>query len=216
LIESKTHQAYRKTKHLILNHRLTPGQKLIYRDLEETIHLSKTPIINALIMLEKEGLVVSKRNRGFYIRDVNATEVKQIFDLREKFEEIALDLAIDNYKNEDLRTLKQKLDAYVKYESTLYDQRRVLLDTDFHMQVARMGKNEFFINMIQQFYENIYFKVRVETLSPFIGQFKKDHRALFEAIKNRQRKESKQILIRHTRPVSAYLMKVIRDDGQNR
>ncbi len=67
-LDSKNHEAYKAIKDLIFNGQLFPGQRIIYRDLEEKLKMSKTPIINALMMLERDDLVVSKKNRGFCIQ----------------------------------------------------------------------------------------------------------------------------------------------------
>lgn len=69
---NKNIEAYQSIKQLIVNQRLSPGQKLIYRDLEEILGMSKTLIINGLMRLEQEGFVVSKKNRGFFMKEVSA------------------------------------------------------------------------------------------------------------------------------------------------
>jgi DNA-binding GntR family transcriptional regulator len=135
---SKKYEAYEKVKSLILNHQLSPGQKLIYRDLEEKIGMTKTPIINGLIMLEKEGFVVAKKNRGFYCSEINSGEAKQIFDLREKLENLAIEYAVGNYIKEDLEILKRKLKEYDAYPSLIYDNKRLFLDTG-HLR-SKWGK----------------------------------------------------------------------------
>ena len=60
---SKNFKAYNAIKELVAVHKLSPGQKLIYRDLEEALGMSKTPIINGLMRLEQEGLVQIKLNK---------------------------------------------------------------------------------------------------------------------------------------------------------
>ena len=106
---SKNLEAYNAIKELVAGHKLSPGQKLIYRDLEEELGMSKTPIINGLVRLEQEGFVVSKKNRGFFIKKFSAEEAKQIYDLREKLEDISIDYAIKNHNSKDLKILEEKL-----------------------------------------------------------------------------------------------------------
>lgn len=204
---SKHQVAYKHLKGLILNHLISPGQKLIYRDLEEKIGMSKTPIINALIMLEKEGLVAAEQNRGFHVCEVNADEAKEIFDLRVKLEQIAIEYAIRKCNEKDLKLLWRKLNESMEYTPPIYDMKRLTLDTEFHLQIARMGQNRFFLDLIKQFYENIYFRVRVEFLSPCIEKFKREHYLLFDAIKRRSIREAKVIVKHHTQFAGAYLVK---------
>ena len=90
---TRTDEAYQAIKELFYHQQLFPGQKIIYRDLEEKLGMSKTPIINGLIKLEQEGLVVSQKNRGFYIKDVSLEDVEWVYDLKQKLEEISVDYA---------------------------------------------------------------------------------------------------------------------------
>ncbi|MDX1738315.1 MAG: GntR family transcriptional regulator [Alphaproteobacteria bacterium] len=203
---SKNLKAYNAIKELVAGRKLSPGQKLIYRDLEEALGMSKTPIINGLMRLEQEGLVVSKRNRGFFMREVSASEAEQIYDLREKLEEISISYAIRNHDRDDLNILKEKLNHYNNYSAHTYDRKRLELDTEFHMQITKMGKNEFFTSMIKQFYENIYFTLNVVYLSSYIDSFKKEHELVFNAIRKRNLKEAKKVLRIHTRAARKLLV----------
>ena len=203
---SKNLKAYNAIKELVAGHKLSPGQKLIYRDLEEALGMSKTPIINGLMKLEQEGLVVSKRNRGFFMRKVSADEAEQIYDLREKLEEISIGYAIKNYDSDNLNILEQKLNLYKNYSAPIYDRKRLELDTEFHMQIAKMGKNDFFTSMIKQFYENIYFSLNVVYLTSYIDNFKEEHELVFDAIKERNLTEAKRVLRLHTRAARKLLV----------
>jgi DNA-binding GntR family transcriptional regulator len=207
--KAKNYEAYQAIKHLILSNQLFPGQKIIYRDLEEKLRMSKTPIINALVMLEKDNLVVSKKNRGFYIRGLNPKEAEQIYALRESLEELALGCAIRNHTRKDIEILREKLDAYNEYVSEIYDQKRLALDTAFHLQIAVMGKNPFLVNIMEQFYENIYFVLRVIFLSPFLERFKKDHELLFQAIEARDIEQAKKVLKLHMESCRDLIVKLM-------
>ncbi len=55
-------QAYEQIKGMLFAHALSPGQKIVCRDLEEKLGFSRTPIINSLMRLEAEGYVIHKPN----------------------------------------------------------------------------------------------------------------------------------------------------------
>jgi DNA-binding GntR family transcriptional regulator len=210
-LNSKNIVAYKALKDLIFSGVLSPGQKIIYRDLEERLNMSKTPIINALMMLERDNLVVSERNRGFYIRIIKRKEAEQIYELRQTLEDIAIEGAIKHHDQNDMKELKKKLDAYELYQSDVYDQKRWALDSAFHLQIASMGKNPFFAKMIEQFYENIYFMLQTVVLNPIVDCFKKDHKLIYEAINNHRLEEAKKIARDHTNMAIELLVKVIRN-----
>jgi DNA-binding GntR family transcriptional regulator len=194
---SKDAQVYHLIKEALLDRKLSPGQKIIYRDFEEMFEMSKTPIINALVRLEHEGLVVSHRNRGFYVRDLKAKEIVQMYDLRVRLEEIAIDYGIDNGQEKDLIHLKKALDDYLAYPSDFYDAQRFKLDTVFHLGIAQMGENSFLISMLGQFYQSVWIGLNIVLLSPLIPSFRQDHEMLYQAIERRDRIEAKRIMKLH-------------------
>lgn len=196
---SKSLEAYGRLKERIRSFRLIPGQKLIYRDLEEDLGMSRTPVINGLIMLEKDGLVVNKMNRGFYVRDMSVKEAEDIYDIREVMEVTAVGFAIRRYEPEDLEALRRHIAAYSARTDDVYDKERYELDTNIHVQIASMGKNAYFVSMLKKFYESIYFNMNVAALRPEINTFKADHEELLEAIQARDVESASRIIVRHIR-----------------
>ena len=140
------------------------------------------------------------------MKEVRADEAEQIYDLREKLEEISISYAIKNHGSNDLYILEEKLNHYNNYSALVYDRKRLELDTEFHMQIARMGKNDFFTSMIKQFYENIYFTLNVVYLTSYIDSFKREHELIFNAIMERNPREAKKILKLHTRAAQKLLV----------
>jgi len=194
---SKDAQAYHLIKEALFDRKLSPGLKIIYRDLEEMFGMSKTPIINALVRLEQEGLVVSHRNRGFYVRELKASEIVQMYDLRARLEEIAIDYGIDNGHEKDLVRLRKSLNDYLAYPAQVYDAQRFKLDIVFHLGIARMGGNPFLISMLSQFHQSAWIGFNIALLSPFIPRFRQEHEMLYRAMERRDRKEAKRIMKLH-------------------
>jgi DNA-binding GntR family transcriptional regulator len=190
-------QAAQSLKRLMFTHRLIPGQKLIYRDLEETLGMSKTPITNALARLEQEGLVVSKPNRGYFVKTLNEDEIHQMYQMRVKLEEISIDLAIDNYQKKDLTEWKKLIKEYRACQVGTYDYIRYQRDLDLHSHLARMGRNIFLIDIVSQFFLSTWALLQTVYLTKMINQFAKDHDDLFEAVKARNREEAKRIIRQH-------------------
>jgi len=77
---------YRRLVRAIVELRLRPGQQLRERQLAEQMGVSKTPIREALVRLEKEGLVTVAPYRGAIVRGYTHTDVREIYELRELLE----------------------------------------------------------------------------------------------------------------------------------
>ncbi|WP_166462692.1 GntR family transcriptional regulator [Amycolatopsis acidicola] len=77
---------YRRLMRAIVELRLGPGQQLRERQLAEQMGVSKTPIREALVRLEKEGMVTVAPYRGAIVRGYTHTDVREIYELRELLE----------------------------------------------------------------------------------------------------------------------------------
>jgi DNA-binding GntR family transcriptional regulator len=66
----------------ILAGRLQPGETLVERRLAEQLGVSKTPVREALIFLSAAGLVTGSPNRGCVVREPDAEEIRQAYELR--------------------------------------------------------------------------------------------------------------------------------------
>lgn len=90
-IEHRTlrEQAYAEVRSLIINGSLTPGQKVVVRSLSEKLRLSATPVKSALASLERDGFLVAIAHRGYFVPEVNAQDMREIYQLREVLDGIA-------------------------------------------------------------------------------------------------------------------------------
>ncbi len=77
---------YRRLVRAIVELELQPGEQLRERQLAEQMGVSKTPIREALVRLEKEGLVTVAPYRGAVVRGYTHADVREIYELRELLE----------------------------------------------------------------------------------------------------------------------------------
>lgn len=83
----------------ILSGELGPGSRLVERDLADLFEVSRSPVRDALRMLEQEGLVEKLPTRGIMVKRLRRTEVEEIFDIREALEGMASRLAAQRVAN---------------------------------------------------------------------------------------------------------------------
>jgi DNA-binding GntR family transcriptional regulator len=104
--------AYAKVRAAIVESRYPPGHRLVEQRIAEELGLSRTPVREALRMLEAEGLVVSERNRGAMVRPLSQTEVEDLYGLRIRLEAYAVELATERATEEELGELADAADAF--------------------------------------------------------------------------------------------------------
>jgi DNA-binding GntR family transcriptional regulator len=66
--------------------KLRPRQRIIEEDLAQELEVSRGPVREALLRLERDGLVVTTSRRGTFIRDISLAEIGVIFRMRAKLE----------------------------------------------------------------------------------------------------------------------------------
>jgi DNA-binding GntR family transcriptional regulator len=80
----------------IIESLLPPGERLSEVSLAQQLNVSRTPVREAFVQLEREGLVSVVPRVGAYVRAVTAREVDEIYTVRAALESLAVELAAAN------------------------------------------------------------------------------------------------------------------------
>jgi DNA-binding GntR family transcriptional regulator len=118
LAAAATGFAYAEVRAAIVESRYPPGQRLVEQRLAEELGVSRTPVREALRMLETEGLVVSERNRGAVVRPLSSTEVVDLYGLRICLESYAVEVATERATEADLGELVAAADEFGEVRRT--------------------------------------------------------------------------------------------------
>lgn len=85
-------QVYRAIREQIIGGRLRPGEKLSDLHLSAALHVSRTPVREALYRLAQEGVVQVTRRRGFAVASMTAQDVRELYEIRLGLELLAVRL----------------------------------------------------------------------------------------------------------------------------
>lgn len=100
--------AYEILRDNIIEGKFLPGQHIPAAELAEELQMSRTPIREALIMLEADGLVVGAHNRGYRVRPLSREFISQQYELRAMLESFGVRKAaerVTNFSDEDRAAL---------------------------------------------------------------------------------------------------------------
>ncbi len=134
-------EAVESLREMIIGGQLVAGARLVEAELCELFTISRTPLREALRVLEVEGLVTFYPNRGAVVSTISAEEVQQQFEVIANLERVALELAIQRMSKVDLGRLNRMHDRMIH----LYDggQRRECFqkDYDIHNRIVALSGN---------------------------------------------------------------------------
>lgn len=139
---SLTVQAYEAIRQRILTCQMPPGLSFTESDLSVEMQMSKTPIREALLRLQVEGLVETIPRRGYVVAALHVVDINEIFDFRVMIEGTCAEVAAERATSADLA----RLHDLAALSSAAYDdivdpdlptlQEQARLNNAFHEAVA--------------------------------------------------------------------------------
>jgi len=108
---------YEKLRERITWGMLLPGERLVEDDLAKQFKASRSPVREALRLLEAEGLITFQRNKGITVSKLSIKQVEEIYDLLlllESFAARATSMEISETSLNHLRTIHEKLKVAAK------------------------------------------------------------------------------------------------------
>ena len=129
-------QVHSTLHHLIVHCVLPPGSPIREKDLSEQMEVSRTPIREALLQLEKEGLVEIYPQSGTRISKISMEEVRESHFIREAMESATVRFAAQQGDSELCKQLNIRLQEFEAALSTAEKDLLFELDELFHKTIA--------------------------------------------------------------------------------
>ena len=197
-MESKKDKIYQAIKRKIISTDFRPGDLLSDRKIAEELDVSRTPVREALNLLQMDNYVVQQAGRGFFVKGLSLQDIKDLFIVREALEVAALKQSLEKIESSDFNSIGQLLQRHEKIIQSYKPKGKFLEDADFHRSLARLSDNSFLLQILESIYERIEMlknieSVGLERVETAHGQHKKIHGALAEG----DFTEAMELLSRH-------------------
>lgn len=138
-------RVYEQLLQAILSGAVRPGERLIQEQLADEINVSRTPVREALLRLEQEGIIAPSGRRGFEVQELTPQVVADCYQAREAIEGYAARLVAEQADAATLAELEQRLltegAARPTVESAYEANRRA------HRAVVEATGNSYLIDM---------------------------------------------------------------------
>lgn len=195
--ESTRDYAYRFLKRNIVSLELKPGQFLSENELAQEIGVSRTPLREALIDLNHAHIIETFPQKGSRVALIDPVLVDEARFVREVLDTSVAEIACREATPEQIMNLEANVKLQEFYLENFVTDKIMELDNEFHKMIYEIARKELTYEMKEGMM--IHYD-RVRELSLVTVKDKKiveDHRQILEAIKNKDAKKAKEVIVKH-------------------
>jgi DNA-binding GntR family transcriptional regulator len=140
----------------LMNHEFSDSEMIRQDHLAKEYNVSLSPIREALIQLETEGLLTLVRHHGYAINTLSIDDIQQLYELRALIEVDLLEHAIPKLKEADIAAAKQLHEAMKKiYERGTQTTAWTKINWEFHTTLYKPAERRQLFAVIENVYQNI-------------------------------------------------------------
>jgi DNA-binding GntR family transcriptional regulator len=181
-------QVVEQVKLVIIEGRLKPGDHMVEATLTKQLGVSRTPLREALILLEREGLVESFPNRGTFVRRFEVEDVEAIFSMRIALENFAADLIVKRLEKSDFQKLEELIEGQRRFIRSKDFKNVRTTDMQFHRYLIEKSEHPLLIRnwseIVAQIAALLY--MRAEAMPNYNEALAiADHKKILEAYKTK-------------------------------
>jgi DNA-binding GntR family transcriptional regulator len=181
-------QVVQQIRTAIIEGRLKPNDHITETTLTSQLGVSRTPVREALILLEREGLIIASPNRGCFVRAFTKQDVSEIFTLRTMLENFVGELILDKLIPDDFECLYNSVQQQAEALEQGDIKRVRSIDMEFHRYLVAKSDHNMLIRswneIVAQIAALLYIRAE-HTLDYDETQSLCDHRAIVEAYQQR-------------------------------
>jgi DNA-binding GntR family transcriptional regulator len=206
---SLTDQAYEKLKDAIANTDIYSQReplRLDERALMQALGVSRTPIREALSILEQEGFVRTVPRRGIFIIRKSKREIIEMIQMWAALESMAARLATQRASDAELAKLRHLFDEFQGSPPSEHLDHYSDANIAFHQMIIRLGGSQ----TIHDATENLFIHVRAIRKAT-IGQNDRstrsivEHLKIIEALEQRDTELAERLTRQHTLDLAAHV-----------
>lgn len=198
----------------ILKGELKPGERLMELQLAAKLGVSRTPIREAIRMLEQEGLAVTVPRKGAEVAKMTEKDMEDVLQIRCSLEDLAVRLSCDKITTMELQELRVAMEDFE--EKTKSDQvvEIAKADVKYHEILYKAADNPKLLMLLNNLREQMY-RYRVEYLKDRTMHTRliEEHRKMYEALKAKDKEKAAYYVEQHLNNQAEVVKKIIREQG---
>jgi DNA-binding GntR family transcriptional regulator len=198
----------------ILTGKIKPGERLTEVKLGKILGTSRTPIREAIRLLEQENLVTIIPGSGARVSRMTVSDLQDVMEVRSALEQLSAGLACERITEEEKAELYEAYNAFVR--STQSEDSIMIADSDvhFHNLILKAAKNQKLGKILDGLADNIY-RYRYEFIRED-GHYEdliREHKELYEAVISGNREVAEKSARSHIARQWSYIREHLQEDA---
>lgn len=192
-------QAYHLIKNAILFDKLKPNEIYSQDNICKELGISRTPVREALLELQKDGYIVFCRGRGIKVASISEQEAYEILESRLHTECLNAFLAAKRATKEQISAMQKALLDLQHHSNSESSQKLYVLDHYFHKMIALATDNRIMYDQTEKLLDcYLRFEVKYVYENPSDSTIVyNEHFHIFDSIRNKNAEMSKQYMHDH-------------------
>jgi DNA-binding GntR family transcriptional regulator len=201
-------QVYKRVREAILEGELAPGAVMSQVALADDLGVSRTPLREALRMLQSEGLVDAQANRRVTVKPISATDLEELVVMRVALETEAMRLSVNRLQPEDIAALEGRLAEMAHFAEAKDYERWTQPHNAFHRGLTAPA-GERFNALLQQLSDHFERYRRVHIARSPKAWLTVGHREILDALKAQDRELTARLLAEHLSATAFDVMELL-------
>ena len=186
---------------------LHPGERLVEADLVREFKSSRSPVREALRLLESEGLITAENHKGIYVSKLSVKDIEEIYDLRCLLESYAARLTAEQKNKETVAQLTEIHHKLIDAAAKIDLEQWLINNTLFHECIDESCGNQNLISMIQTLKRRISrYKYMVIRVPDLLATYLEQHDKILQAISSGNGKMAEKYMRQHLEFVKEALL----------
>jgi DNA-binding GntR family transcriptional regulator len=182
----------------IVSGRLRPNERLVESDIAQRMKISRTPVREALKLLEMQGYLSRLPSGGLVVIDHSPSQIRNLYEIREALETMALKLACQRATEREIEQAAELHERMFEVVQKRDINQFIELNSAFHNQLLSACGNEQLWSLLQIFRDQYFDRRLVHVFNASEWRaMPKQHQRLLDAVRQRNPRLAEKAVHEH-------------------
>jgi DNA-binding GntR family transcriptional regulator len=189
----------------IVTGEIPPGTMLTAPSLAVSFDVSVTPVREALLNLERRGLVSIARNKGFRVTYVNRRDLEEIVQIRQWLEAPPMRQLAGQIDEREVARLRIEADNIVSGAAASDLRNYLTADTDFHLHLLSLTGNDRLVTLVGDLRQQSRLVGLAGMLgTPELARSSQEHHTLLDLLVDNKPAAAEELMMHHIAHVTGW------------